>query len=229
MSKKATSTSSKKPAKMPAKKRSKQAARPATKRATPSARTRSTPPKGRAKTPASTTRAARSPAPTASAVSQRASTLVRFAHKMLADMAGGIPDDRATSQLAGAYNHKLWTLGHLADSNQWFAWLIDGQPMTLPAEWNRLFGMGSTPQDDAAIYPPIADVRAAFEASVDRLCAAIEAHTDAELGGPPAGDGAGFVHDKLDSAFKAVWHYGWHLGQVAALRKGLGVPALQRA
>jgi hypothetical protein len=166
-------------------------------------------------------------APASDAIARRASGLLRFAHKMLADMAAGIPDDRGTSQLPGAYNHKLWTLGHMADSNQWFAALIDGQGMTLPAEWNKLFGMGSTPADDPAIYPPMADARAAFEASVDRLCAAIEARTDAELDTPPAGDGAGFVLDKLDSALKAAWHYGWHLGQIAALRKGLGAPAMQ--
>lgn len=168
----------------------------------------------------------RTGAAASNAVSQRSSALLRFAHKMLADMAAGIPDERACEQLPGAYNHKLWVLGHMAHSNQWFASLVDGQPMTSPQEWETLYGMKSRPVSDPAVYPPVADMRAAFEASIDRLCAAVDALSDAELDAPPAGDGAGFVSDKLDSALKAVWHYGWHLGQVASLRKGLGLPSL---
>lgn len=156
----------------------------------------------------------------------RASAFVRFACRMVADMAAGIPDEKSCEQLPGAANHKLWTLGHMAQSNQWFACLIDGQPITFPAEWDRLFGMGSKPTDDEAGYPPIADVRAAYEASIDRLCAAIESLDDQEIVAGPAGDGANFVHDKLDSALKGAWHAGWHLGQLAGLRKGLGLPSL---
>lgn len=159
-------------------------------------------------------------------MARRAGAFVRFAHKILADMAAGIPDDHACAQLPGAINHKLWTLGHLAHTNQWFACLIDGQPMTLPAEWEALFGMGSTPSADPAAYPPIADIRAALDASVDRLCAAIESMTAEDLSSPTAFDGAGFVHDRLDSALKAAWHKGWHLGQLAALRKALGIPPM---
>lgn len=170
-------------------------------------------------------------APAASAPSNamalRAGTLVRFAHKMVADMIWGIPDEQACAQVPGAVNHKLWTMGHLAQSNQWFASLIDGQPITVPAEWDKLFGMGSQPTGDPAAYPPIADVRAAFEVSNERLCAAIESLDDVEIIGPPAGDGGGFVHDKLDSALKAAWHDGWHLGQIAGLRKGLGLPGMR--
>ena len=160
------------------------------------------------------------------ALGARASAFARFACRMVADMAAGIPDEKSCEQLAGAANHKLWTLGHMAQSNQWFASLIDGQPITFPAEWDRLFGMGSKPTDDEAGYPPIADVRAAYEASIDRLCAAIESLDDREIVAGPAGDGANFVHDKLDSALKGAWHAGWHLGQLAGLRKGLGLPTL---
>ncbi|MCB9840274.1 MAG: DinB family protein [Phycisphaeraceae bacterium] len=170
------------------------------------------------------------PAPASSqrsyALGARASAFARFACRMVADMAAGIPDEKSCEQLPGAANHKLWTLGHMAQSNQWFASLIDGQAITFPAEWDRLFGMGSKPSSDEAGYPPIADVRAAYEASIDRLCAAIESLDDQEIVAGPAGDGANFVHDKLDSALKGAWHAGWHLGQLAGLRKGLGLPSL---
>lgn len=203
---------SKKPARKTAKKSSKKAAaKPARKPAAKSAAGKK-----------ATARKAASAA-ASNAIAKRTSTFMRFAHKMVADMAAGIPDDRACHQLPGADNHKLWTLGHLAGTNQWFAMLIDGQPITFPREWDKMFGMGSKPTADAATYPPIADVRSAFEASIDRLCAAVDALNDAELAAPPAGDGSGFVTDKLDSALKAAWHNGWHLGQVAALRRGLGV------
>jgi len=222
---------SKKPAKKTTKKTTKKSASKATRKAAPKAGKPVGKSAGKipAKTPAASGRkpaGGRSVAAASNAVSKRSSALLRFSHKMLADMAAGIPDERACEQLPGAYNHKLWTLGHMAHSNQWFASLIDGQPMTSPQEWETLYGMKSKPTSDPAVYSPVADMRAAFEASIDRLCAAVDALSDAELDAPPAGDGAGFVTDKLDSAFKAAWHYGWHLGQIASLRKGLGLPSL---
>lgn len=222
MSKKPAKKSASKPAKTSAKKTT---TKPAKKAGKPVGKT---PSKSPAKKPAASGRKASAGASAASsnAVAMRSSALMRFAHKMLADMAAGIPDERACEQLPGAYNHKLWTLGHMAHSNQWFACLIDGQPMTSPQEWETLFGMKSKPTGNPAEYPPVADMRAAFEASIDRLCAAVESLNDAELAGPTAGDGAGFVNDKLDSALKTVWHYGWHLGQIASLRKGLGLPSM---
>ena len=161
------------------------------------------------------------------ALARRAAEFLRFARKMVDDMAAGIPDERATEQIAGAYNHKTWTIGHLGDSNAWFASLIDGRPVGTPPGHESLFGMSSKPVADAGTYPSLDELRAHREATFNRLVAAVEALTDDELLNDPLdGDGAGFVNDKFDSALKAAWHEGWHLGQIAALRKGLGLPPL---
>lgn len=181
------------------------------------------PAKSKAKHPAP--RAAKAPA--GRVLAKRTVELLRFARKMVDDMAAGIPDERATEQLAGAYNHKAWTIGHLGDSNAWFASLIDGKPVGNPEGHEQLFGMKSKPTPGGASYPPLDELRAHREATFNRLVAAVEALTDDQLQHDKlAGDGAGFVHDKLDSALKVVWHEGWHLGQIAALRKGLGLPPL---
>ncbi len=217
MSKKPAKKASKKAAPKSAKSGVKKSARPAAKPAVKKVAKKAAKPGARA---------ASGKAAPSDAMGKRASVFVRFAHKMLADMGAGIPDEQATAQLAGAVNHKLWTIGHMAHSNQWFASLIDGQPITSPAEWDKMFGMGSKPTGDAGAYPPIADLRAALDASVDRMCAAIESRSDAELGAAPAGESGGFITDKMDSALKTAWHYGWHLGQLAALRKGLGLPGM---
>ncbi len=152
----------------------------------------------------------------------RAIELAEFAHKTLLDMMSGIPDDKACAQVEGNPNHKLWTIGHMARSAEWFANMIDGKPLTLPASWEGLFGMGSKPTGDASQYPGLAEVRAAYDAAWARLIGAVRALNDAELAKPPTGETGGFLKDKLDSLNKCAWHEGWHLGQISLLRKALG-------
>jgi len=169
---------------------------------------------------------ARKPAPArttrGTVMVQRTSDFVRFARKMIDDMIAGIPDERALDQAPGLPNHKLWTYGHLAVSNAWFASMIDGKPLGVPDSYNQLFGMTSKPTSDPSIYPPLMDVRQVYLDTFNRLAAAFNTLTDDQLTAPPAGDGAGFVNDKLDAAIKAAWHEGWHLGQISLLRKALG-------
>ena len=152
--------------------------------------------------------------------------LVKFARKTLDEMASGIPDSRATEQLPGASNHKLWTYGHLATATDWFAGLIDGKPTSIPESYQGLFGMGSAPKPNAAAYPPLGEVRAVADASFRRVLDALSVLSDRDLFAPVEGDGAGFATDKLDAAVKGLWHEGWHLGQLAALRRGMGLPPM---
>jgi hypothetical protein len=202
MSKKAK----KKAAKSPAKKAPKAASRRA--KAAPAAK------------PGATAAAPKRPS---YAMSKRVVTLLRFARKMVTDAAAGIPDERACEQLPGASNHKLWTLGHLAVSNAWFESLLTGKMGDVPQAYNGLFGMGSKPTGDAAAYPPIAEVRGYYDSTLNSLCDAASKLDDEAIGGACAADSGGFATDKLDGLLKAAWHEGWHLGQVATLRRGLGL------
>ncbi len=152
----------------------------------------------------------------------RAVEFAKFAKKMIVDMCEGIPDDKACAQAGAIPNHKAWTFGHLARSAEWFAGMIDGKPSTQPKEWEGLFGLGSSPTSNAAAYPPVAELREAYEAAWQRLFDAVAGMNDAQLAAAPTGDSNGFLKDKLDAILKCAWHEGWHLGQVSLLRKALG-------
>jgi len=174
--------------------------------------------------------ASQAPAPAAPsmALNQRAAAFLKFARKMVDDMAAGIPDARATEQLPGASNHKLWTYGHLANTAAWINSLVTGKMGTVPENYNKLFGMGSTPSSDAAAYPALDDVRAVYQKVFDEVLANFAAMDDAALTGPCAASSEGFASDKLDALLKMAWHEGWHLGQLAALRRGLGIDPMMK-
>lgn len=170
-------------------------------------------------------KAAAAPAKPSTAARDRALGQFKFAHGVTVKFASNFPDDLVTAQPPSCPNHLLWTLGHLASTASWMAGLVDGQPHTVPETYEKMFGMGSTPVNDPAAYPPFAEVRAAFDATYERLLTAAERMNDEQLAAPPAADGGGFVNDKLDALFKAAWHESWHLGQLANLRRALNLPS----
>jgi len=168
--------------------------------------------------------ATRSPkARAATTVRDQVLAFVKFTHGYLSGKAGSIPDEHACAQSGCAQNHRLWTYGHLAVSDEWFAGLLDGKPRTTPESWDPLFNMGSKPTNDPHTYPPLADVKTAFERAHQRVILAIQSHNDASLMEMVKEDTGGFVTTRLDVAMKCAWHHGWHLGQITDLRRGLGL------
>lgn len=206
---------SKKPAKKskPAKKAPKKASRPAKavkKAAKPAKAVKSV---------------AKAAAPSGNALRDRAVAIFKFAHKTTDRFSTGFADNQMTAMPTPTSNHVLWNLGHLAVSNAWFASMVDGAPVGVEDSWDKMFGMNSKPVADASGYPSIADVRAMYQKTAERLEDAARARSDADLLQPPTGESGGFLSDKLDSIIKAAWHEGWHLGQIAEIRKSLGLPS----
>lgn len=156
----------------------------------------------------------------------RAIKHAQFTYGLIQKFAAGFADDQIVSQPAGCPNHLLWTFGHLASTASWMNGLMTGQAPIVPESYNGLFGMGSKPTSDAAAYPSFADVKKAYEDSFNAVIAAASKSSDAQLLLPPEQDGGGFVSDKLDVLTKMAFHDGWHIGQLADLRRGLGLPAV---
>lgn len=227
MSKKAARKTSKKkaPAK-PAKKASSKAGKAAKKPA------RKAPPRQPASKKASTKKfASKSPgkgsAPSSSRVLvNQLLESFRFTAKFADSQLEGLPDEHALAQLPGADNHKAWTLGHQAISRAWFASSIGGEMPKMPDTYTALFGTASKPTSDPGLYPPLDELRANYRVAFDAVVRAIESLTDADLHKPAHGDSGGFITSRLDAIAKAVWHEGWHGGQVATLRRGLGLPPM---
>lgn len=179
--------------------------------------------KAKPKAPARKSGGAGEPMVPARLLAQRALALFDFATGVTAKYASPFTQANATAQPTPTSNHALWNLGHLAISNLWMASLIDGKPTGISDDQERLFGMQSAPTPDASAYPPFEDVKALYIRSGERMRAALRALGPADLLASCEGEPQTFCTDKLDAVFKAAWHEAWHLGQIAELRKALGL------
>lgn len=163
---------------------------------------------------------------TPAAVKAAALSLLAWVHGNTDALADGIPPDKATHQPSAKDNHLLWTLGHLATAYSWFASLIDGKAAALPEEFDRLFGYKSSPVADPTAYPPLETVRKHYAAAFRRLTEAVSALKPADIHKPTVGDSHGFANSRIDVVYKAIWHDGWHSGQLSSIRRALGLGSI---
>ena len=151
---------------------------------------------------------------------------LNWVHGVTVKMTENWPADKETYQSSATENHLLWTIGHLAISNDWFRGLLKAGPSDVPEAYQKLFGAGSKPLPDRAAFPPIAELRAAFERTFAALAAAVGSLTEEDGLKPTLSETGGFCSDRADAVDKAIWHEGWHAGQLASLRKSLGLPSV---
>ncbi len=156
----------------------------------------------------------------------RALALLDFSHGLTLGLLKDVPADKMTFQPTPTENHFVWTFGHLASTYSWLKSLVDGQMHPLPDSYNGLFGMGSKPTPDAKAYPSFAEVKKHNDEAYAAFVGAVKKQTDAELLQPTAADSHGFATDRLDAVAKGAWHEGWHAGQLANVRKALGIKNL---
>jgi hypothetical protein len=86
--------------------------------------------------------------------------------------------------------------------------------------------MGSRPTSDLKAYPPADEVRGHFNGARSALRHWLDNATAEDLAVSLKEQTGGFANDPLDAVMKLCWHEGWHMGQVATLRKNLGLPSL---
>jgi hypothetical protein len=122
---------------------------------------------------------------------------------------------RAPSQTS---NPMVWMAGHLAQSRARLARLL-GAEHEVP--WPSLFQRGAPPPGSET-YPPITEIRRAWESAGSALRARLRTMTDAELFADlqlriPSTDGT------LRGAIVfALFHEGYHVGQMGYVRRTLG-------
>jgi hypothetical protein len=125
-------------------------------------------------------------------------------------------------------NHPLWCVGHLAfaEGNLVHKY-IKGEANPL-AEWEELFGRGSTPIDDASKYPSFQELMGKFEAVRADTMALLDTLTDADLDKPThvEGEMAEFFGTVGKCLAVIPIHCGFHGGQIADARRAAGKPPL---
>lgn len=160
-------------------------------------------------------------------VKKHALETLNFAHGLLNKALDGFDDKSCAAQSHATGNHALWTMGHLATTYWWLTTLVDpSKAHTLPESYNTLFGMGSKCSPERPKYPALSDVKTNYTKSFDALAAAISAIPENDLWSACASDSHGFASSKIDVAYKAAWHDGWHIGQVTDCRRSLGMPSI---
>lgn len=150
-------------------------------------------------------------------------TVLAFSRKTLLGMLEDVPEHQWVHQPIPHANHAAWIAGHLAHTDHYFLTAVAGQPASIPAEWDELFGMGSAPTADAARYPSPTELRdylgslrqtlQAWFAGLDERDANASLPEELRMFAPTVG---ALTHS-------LAWHEGLHTGQLTVVRKSLGI------
>ena len=174
------------------------------------------------------------------ATSERAQAIagmLRATKPFVTRFLAGFDETNWTKQMPTLPNHASWCMGHLALTMNRFAERFDGKGLP-ESDYTKGDGtagnaerfdtesvsVGSKPVDNPAIYPTMARSQQVFEDAVDRLGAALESLSDAQLDEvQPWGKGEFRV---ADLAARVTFHNGMHAGQLADLRRAMGLPGV---
>lgn len=147
----------------------------------------------------------------------------------------GFDESNRTSQAPGLPNHFAWTLGHLAFVMHRAAERFDGGPLperdfvaATRGDATR-FGIegvakDSVPISDPGAYPGDARSREVFGGAATRLIAAVRGASDDKLASQTKWGVREMTLAALAS--RMGFHNGFHAGQLASLRKALGMKGL---
>lgn len=166
------------------------------------------------------------PPPPGASPKDRAIASLTFARGMTRDLIKAFREDQSVFQATPTDNHLLWTLGHLAQSFDWFSGLIDGKPSQIPATYQQLFGFKSLPHANATNYPPLQEILEQFNRTYQRFMDAAASLSEIDVLSACAADSFGYAKDRLEVIERAAWHEGWHAGQLSSLRRALNLPPI---
>jgi hypothetical protein len=154
---------------------------------------------------------------------QQARAALEFARGYTKGLIDQTPTERWMHQPYAGANHVLWNVGHLGVSHHWVQCQVNPSVPPSDERWRKLFARGSTPNSDGDAYTSIAEVRAHYEREWDALLALLERLSDAELAAPVPKEASAAGKNKLGLLYFTAWHEGVHAGEIAAIRKALGL------
>lgn len=128
---------------------------------------------------------------------------------------------------AGAPTHLGWQLGHIAMAQYGLClFRLRGRQESdidlMSGSFRKLFSKGSTPEVDAAKYPPPEEIRGTFDRVYQQVLKELPAVSEASLAEPvdmPYVDG---FPNKLGALLMSSHHEFLHAGQIGLIRRLLG-------
>lgn len=151
----------------------------------------------------------------------QAVSLLEFARSYSHGVLKGIPDDKYTFQPSKTDNHVSWVLGHLTGTQAWMAGVLKIGDLGVPKDIAEAYGMKSKPTPQVTHTPE--QLRDAFEKAHAAFINWYKAADEAALKQDLSAATNGFASDPIDAAHKIAWHEGFHMGQVANVRKALAI------
>jgi uncharacterized damage-inducible protein DinB len=147
---------------------------------------------------------------------------VQLNTRLVLNCLAGADDAMALRRVTPQTNSMAFLLAHLTDARHFMADFL-GAPLPNPLAVILEYGKG---QDDIGTLPPLADLKAAWQAISGHLAGVLD---QADAGGLDAESKVRFpVGDRsvLGSVAFLVQHDSYHLGQLGLLRRALGLPAM---
>lgn len=129
----------------------------------------------------------------------------------------GISDEDSRMNPQPAGNNINWVVGHIVHYRSIILELLGQDPIWEKEANATLYGFDSQPLPDGAGYP-LDDLMSHLDASQDTLLQTLAAWEDTQLD-TPLSDGNATIGQRLDFF---AWHEGYHLGQIALLKRVIG-------
>jgi hypothetical protein len=145
--------------------------------------------------------------------------------ELLLRYVAGFDDRTAVAQPPNLPNHVIWCLGHLALTMHRGAERLRGQTLELDYD-PEPFAFGSRPTGDATAYPKLDAMIDRYRAAHRALADAVRTTGDDGLQKQVQWGVAGNRISGFDLALRMLFHNGTHCGQIADLRRALGMPSV---
>jgi uncharacterized damage-inducible protein DinB len=147
--------------------------------------------------------------------------MFRINETLISRAMDGLTDDQLWQRPTEHNNPALWLVGHLVRSR---ARLLTALGEPFDTGWGDAFARGSA-VEDRATYVSRGDIADMMNVVSQRLYPKLESLRDEELAQPASGP-VPLIRTLADLATFLTMHESYHVGQLAYIRKALGLPGL---
>ncbi|MEO8449695.1 MAG: DinB family protein [Gemmatimonadota bacterium] len=148
--------------------------------------------------------------------------LIQLNSKLFLNVLADIDEAGATARPNDRTNNVAFLGGHLVETRAWMARYLG---LEEKSPFNGVLEH-ATKLEDVPVLPSLAVIRATWREQSPRLEARLEELTETDLTGPSSPRFPGVPETMLGGIAFLVQHESYHVGQLAFLRRYLGLPAM---